>query len=56
MLDCDPSEIEEPSEEDRGGVSAPELEVQVLERDLAGRGRVKTGIQTVNKLAPKATR
>ena len=36
----------DPSELDSGGVSAPELEVQVLERDPAGSGRVKTGIQT----------
>jgi hypothetical protein len=51
MLDWDPSEIDEPSEEERGGVPAPELEVQVLERDLAGRGRVKTGMQTTNSSA-----
>ncbi len=43
MLDWDPSEIDE---EERGGVPAPELEVQVLERDLAGRGPVKTRMQT----------
>ncbi len=36
----------DPSELDSGGVSAPELEVQVLERDPAGSGRVKTGTQT----------
>jgi hypothetical protein len=53
MLDCEPSDIEEPSEEERGGVPAPELEVQVLERDLAGNGRVNTDIQTANSLAPK---
>jgi hypothetical protein len=35
-------------EDERGGVPAPELEVQVLERDWTGKGRVKTGIQTTN--------
>ena len=40
MLDCEPPEIEEPSELDKGGVSAPELEVTVLERERdAGSGR-----------------
>jgi hypothetical protein len=45
ILDCDPPEIEDPSEEDeRGGVSPPELEVQVLERErVVGAGLVKTG-------------
>ncbi len=53
MLDCEPSDIEEPSEEERGGVPAPELEVQVLERDLDGNGRVKTDVKTTNPSAPK---
>ena len=44
ILDCDPPEIEDPSEDERGGVSPPELEVQVLERERAvGAGLVKTG-------------
>ena len=30
MLDCGPSEIEDPSDQERG-VSPPEVEVQVLE-------------------------
>ena len=34
-----------------GGVPAPELEVHVLDRDLAGKGRVKTAIETTNSLA-----
>jgi hypothetical protein len=54
MLDCDPSDIDEPSEEERGGVPAPELEVQVLDREPAGNGRVKTGIETTDSLAPTA--
>lgn len=34
ILDCEPSSIEEkPSEDERGGVSPPELEVQVLDRE-----------------------
>ena len=45
ILDCDPSEIEDPSEDERGGMSPLELEVQVLlERErVAGAGLVKTG-------------
>jgi hypothetical protein len=44
MLDWEPSDIDEPSAEDRGGVSAPELDVVMVderEREL-GLGRVKT--------------
>lgn len=42
MLDCEPPDIDEPSELDNGGVSAPELEVTVLEREReAGSGRQK---------------
>lgn len=44
MLDIELPETEDPSDAERGGVSPPELEVQVLERDReAGGGRVKTG-------------
>lgn len=44
MLDCDPPEIEDPSEAERGGVSPPELDVQVLERErVTGPGLVNTG-------------
>ena len=40
--------MDEPSVE-RGGVSAPELEVQVLERErAAGNGREKTGIEPLS--------
>lgn len=48
MLDNDPSENEEqPSEIESGGVSAPELDVQVLDLErLARVGRVKTGTGT----------
>jgi hypothetical protein len=36
MLDCEPSDIEDiPSDTDRGGVSIPELEVQVLDLERA---------------------
>ena len=46
ILDCDPPEFEDPSEDDRGGVSPPELEVQVLERERAvGAGLEKTGTE-----------
>ena len=54
MLDCEPSENEEyPSEMDSGGVSAPELEVHVLERErVVTGGRVKTGwIRTENRVS-----
>ena len=44
ILDCEPPEIEDPSEDERGGVSPPELEVQVLECERAVRaGLVNTG-------------
>ena len=44
ILDCDPPEFEDPSEDERGGVLPPELEVQVLERErVVGAGLVKTG-------------
>ena len=44
ILDCDPPEIEDPSDDKRGGVSPPELEVQVLEHErVVGAGLVKTG-------------
>ncbi len=36
MLDCDPSDIDDPSEDDRGGVSepdVPEFEVHMLDLD-----------------------
>lgn len=48
MLDWDPPEVEDPSEAERGGVSAPELDdVHVLERErVAGPGREKTGIES----------
>lgn len=43
MLDCEPPEMEEPSEQDNGGVSPPEHEVTVLARERgAGLGREKT--------------
>ena len=51
MLDCEPSENEEhPTEMDSGGVSAPELEVQMLERErVVTGGQVKSGsIRTKN--------
>lgn len=42
MLDSEPLDIEEPSETDKGGVSAPELDVHVPERGrIAGPGREK---------------
>ncbi len=46
MLDWEPPDIEEPSEHESGGVSAPdepdELEVQVLDRErAAGAGLLK---------------
>lgn len=42
-------DIEEPSDAERGGVSPPELDVQVLEREReAGGGRVKTGTGRTN--------
>lgn len=46
MLDWEPSDMEEkPSDEDKGGVSPPELDVHVLDRErVAGPGREKTGI------------
>ena len=44
ILDCDPPEFEDPSDDESGGVSPPELEVQVLERErVVGAGLVKTG-------------
>ena len=44
ILYCDSPDFEEPSEDERGGVSPPELEVQVLERERAeGAGLVNTG-------------
>ena len=44
ILDCDFPDIEDPSECESGGVSPPELEVQVLERERAvGAGLVNTG-------------
>lgn len=48
MLDCDPPEVEDPSEAESGGVSTPELDdVQVLERErVAGLGREKTGMES----------
>jgi len=50
ILDCEPSDIEEPSEDDNGGVSPPELDVQVLDREReAGPGREKTGIVCTGK-------
>ena len=43
ILDCDPPEIEDLSDDGRGGVSPPELEVQVLERErVVGAGLEKT--------------
>lgn len=42
ILDCDPPEIEDPSEDER--VSPPQLEVQVLEHECAvGAALVNTG-------------
>ena len=50
MLDWEPSEIEEPSDAESGGVSPPELEVHVLDLDrAAGPGRVKTGTAWTTK-------
>ena len=52
MLDCEPSENEEhPTEMDSGGMSASELEVQMLEHErVVTGGRVKSGsIQTKNR-------
>jgi hypothetical protein len=44
ILNCDPPEIENPSEDKRGGVSPPELKVQVLKCErVVGAGQVKTG-------------
>ena len=44
ILDCDLPEFEDPSDEERGRVSPPELEVQVLEHErVVGAGLVKTG-------------
>jgi hypothetical protein len=44
MLGCDPPEFEDMSGDERGGVSLPELEVQVLELEwVAGAGLAKTG-------------
>lgn len=44
MLDCEPPDIDDPSDAESGGVSLPELEVQVLERERpAGLGLVNTG-------------
>jgi hypothetical protein len=60
MLDWDPSDMEEPSAEESGGVSAPELDVViVLERDREfGLGREKTAAgrtrKTVRQAACKA--
>jgi hypothetical protein len=57
MLDIEPSDIDEkPSEEDKGGVSPPELDVHVLDRErVAGLGREKTGIDwTRNEINPCA--
>jgi hypothetical protein len=46
ILDCDPPEFEDPSDDERGGVSPPELEVKVLERERAvGAGLVNTGTE-----------
>jgi hypothetical protein len=46
ILDCDPSEIEDPSDDKSGGVLPPELEVQVLECERAvGAGLVDTGTE-----------
>jgi hypothetical protein len=46
ILDCEPSDMEEmPSDDERGGVSPPELDVHVLDLErVAGPGREKTGI------------
>jgi hypothetical protein len=59
MLDCEPSDIEEkPSDEDKGGVSPPELEVvQVLDRERpTGPGREKTGMKwTSRAIRPSST-
>ncbi len=41
MLDCEPPDIEEPSESDNGGVSVPDVTVLDLERET-GAGRAKT--------------
>ena len=44
ILDWDPPEIEDPSDDEGGGVLPPELEVQVLECErVVGAGLVKTG-------------
>jgi hypothetical protein len=60
MDDWEPPDMEDPSEEDKGGVSMPELEVvQVLERErvVVASGLEKTGmLLTVNhvRLASKS--
>jgi len=44
ILDCDPPEFEDGSDDESGGVSPLELEVQVLERErVVGAGLVKMG-------------
>ena len=44
ILDCDPPEFEDLSEDERGSMLLPELEVQVLEHEcVVGAGLVKTG-------------
>jgi hypothetical protein len=65
ILDMELPDIEEQSDTRRGGVSPPELDVTVLERDRdAGGGRVKTGrrrtdlksIERTNKYKGRLTR
>ena len=57
MLDWEPPEIEEPSEDDSGGVSAPdEADVHVLDRDRpAGVGLLKNEFSRTRKLQSSAS-
>ena len=56
MLDWEPPEIEEPSEDDSGGVSAPdEADVHVLDRDRpAGVGLLKNEFSRTIKMQSSA--
>jgi hypothetical protein len=52
MLDCEPSDIEEPSDDNNGGVSPPELDLRVIDQEQeAGPGRENTGIASCTRKA-----
>jgi hypothetical protein len=58
ILDCEPSDIvEAPSDDDKGGVSLPELEVvHVLDRERpTGPGRENTGTKWTNRIVRHST-